>query len=1295
MARLFVIVGGLIVLVLTAALVGPYFVNWTSYRADFEREATAILGRRVTVEGGVTARLLPFPSLTFSDVVVAGTTPDKPAVTAETFSMDGELAPFLRGEVLIFDMRLVRPKVTIDVAEDGTVDWAVRPSSPFSASNISLEKLTVTEGQVSINHAAGGRTHALSEINAQISARSLAGPWRADGTLRIDDMPTALSVSTGKADETGAMRLRIKANPESYPLAIEADGDARLDKGRVLYAGTFRLGAGAPEQAELRSSDGGTFNVATEKPAREALRPNRIGGKFSFDHRRLGIDEFRFETGPVDDPYTADGKAFIELGANPRFSIEASGAQVRFDEAAGGEKTAGFTLKERLAAVQRALVDLPKPTIPGTVDVNLPAVVAGDTTIRDVRLSAEPAEAGWDVKSLAATLPGRTKLEGSGLLRTSGEFGFAGSLLLAVAQPSGFAAWVAKDVDDAIRRMPAAGFRADVDMTTQLQRFSNLELILGAAKFRGEVVNRQPDDALPSMQVKLAGEALDVDGMAAFASLFVSEKGASRLADRDLDLDIKAGPVSAAGLTAETVDTALRLRGGTLEIDRLSIGGLEGATISATGTVKEFPNKPSGKLDASVIAVDLEPLISALAENYPANPLVRELRKRTAEYPGLFADTQIDVVASAASNGDGTSSVDVSASGNAGGSDLSLQVSANGNPTTPEAAEVTLSYTAKNDNAEPLLALYGLPTLPLGVAGNGDTTVRAKGTLAGGLDTTASFSGADAKAEFEGRITAWNDALTVKGKIQVDASDIEPWLMTAGIGLPGLGFGLPLALAADADYSNGVLSLAGLTGTVEEGAVSGDIKAELKDGLPHISGALALDEIDLGIPTAMVVGETALDSDGEGGWPQAAFQERISAPFTADLNISAGTLSAGPAGNAGDVRMTARLDREGLRLADVSGKAYDGQVSGLFELKNTDGTGLFSAQLKFTGADLGMMLADTGLAGRADVTATVSTTGKSVDAMVSALSGSGTAALHGLTIAGVNPDAFSAIIAQADAVGRDIDAAKTAEFAPQIAGAGSFAAKDSELAFSIAGGVLRAPPMTLEASASSLTAEVRADLNSGTMAAEGTIVYQPGDEKLVGSEPVVRFTVEGPFGALAKQFDTDPLAQFLTQRALELEQARVEAMQAALLEKQRLRREVRYYASLQEERDRVAEELRRADEALRLKAEEEAKRKAEEAARAAAEAEEAERQKAAEEALGAAQRQAEEEAAQRAAEAIRLVERERARQEAERNAAKPAREVEQAPLPPIEPRDLPQPNTGSPKPTRPFIFENILRSLGQ
>ncbi|HET9537231.1 MAG TPA: AsmA-like C-terminal region-containing protein [Mesorhizobium sp.] len=1301
LARLFVIVGGLVVLALTLALVGPYFVNWTSYRADFEREASAILGRNVTVEGGVTARILPFPSVTFSDVVVAGASPDAPALTAETFSMDAELAPFMRGEFLIFDMRLVRPKVSISVAADGTVDWAMRPSAPFKASQISLERLTVTDGLISIHHLASGRTHLVSDVDAAISARSFAGPWRADGKLKVDGLPVLLAMSTGKVDATGAMRLRIKADPANLPAVVETDGDVRLEKGALRYSGSFRMVAGSSGQGELPGGAARSPNTGTGKPAKDVPPPFRFNGRFAFDHQRLSADEFRFETGPLDDPYTADGSAFVDIGAEPNFSVDAHGAQIRFDEAVGARETVkGITLAGRIAAVEKALVSLPKPTIPGVIDINLPAVVAGDTTIRDVRLSAAPAAEGWNVKSMAATLPGRATLEGSGLLRTDGELGFAGSLLLAVKQPSGFAAWLAKDVDDAIRRIPAAGFRANVHMTSQRQRFEDLELILGPAKFRGRIDNRQPYDAKPSMQVELTGDALDVDGMLAFTSLFVSEKGVNRLADHDLDFNITAGPVHVAGLTAETVDTALRLRDRTLEIDRLSIGALSGATISATGKVRDFPQNPSGNLDASILAVDLAPLISGLADHYPSNALLRELRKRESAYPGLFTDSQIDLVASAVPGNDGASDVALTANGVSGGSEFSLTASGNGKTDSLETADLSLLLTAKNSNAEALMALYGLPALPLGVTGNGETSLEARGTLAGGLATTVGFTGVDTQARFAGQVTAQHDALSAAGTIRLQASDIEPWLMTAGASLPGMGLGLPVELASDLQYAKGILHLSTVEGTIEESAVSGDVRVEMKEGLPHLTGALVLDELELAPAVAMVLGETALQRDGT-GWPAAAFQDSVSAPFTAELDLSASTLSAGPLGAASDVHMAARLDREGMRLSGISGKAYDGQLDGLVELKNTDGTGLFSAQLKLTGADLGTAFTATRFTGRGDMTASVSATGKSVEAMVAALTGSGTAALHGLTIAGLNPQAFQAIIARADEIGSDVDAVKIAAFAPSIAESGEFAVGDAELAFTIAGGVLRAPPVSLENPAATLTAEVGADLNDGTLKAAGAVVYNPGEESLVGSEPTIRFAVAGPIGGEARgHLDTQPLAQFLTQRALEREQARVEAMQAMLLERQRLRREARYYAAVQGERERLADEIQRADEALRVKAEEEVRRKAEEAAREKAEAEEraraeqATRQRAADEAADEERRKAAKEAAERAADA-RLAEKERARVEAQPS---PVPEtlpgVESAPLPPFDARD--EPLTQQPGRRSPFRpIENFLRSLGQ
>ncbi|TPK70859.1 AsmA family protein [Mesorhizobium sp. B2-4-15] len=1325
LARLFVIFGGLFVLVLCAALVVPYFVDWTGYRAEFEREASAILGRKVTVQGDATARLLPFPSVTFSNVAVAGGPNGQPAMTVETFSMDAELAPFLRGEVLIFDMRLVHPKATIDIANDGTVDWAMRPSTPVNPGQISIEKLTVTEGQIELRHAAGGRSHIFSEINTTISAKSLAGPWRMDGTLRLDGLRTTIAASTGKAEPSGQMRIRLKADPDSYPLVIETDGNAGIVNGAAAYSGQFKISGADKNSAQLRGSDGETVKVSAGKPD-----PGfRLNGKFSLDHQKLGVDEFRFETGPLDNPYTADGKASVDLGQRPSFAIEANGAQVQFDEAVGAQAGAGLTLDQRIAGLEQALLELPKPTIPGTVEVKLPAVVAGDTTVRDVHLSAEPVEGGWSVKSLAATLPGRTTLEADGMLSVEDHFGFTGSLLLAVAQPSGFAAWLSKDVDEAIRRLPAAGFKAKVDLSEKRQAFSDLELILGKAKFSGRIDSSQPDDARPSVLMRLEGGELDVDGLAAFASIFVSDKGANRFADRDLDFQIKAGPVSAGGLTADTVDTALRLRDGLLEVDRLSVGGLAGASISATGRIKDFAASPTGKLDASVVAVDLKPLIDVAAQHYPGNAVLKGLASRAAAYPDLFQDARVDLVASAADNGDGTTGLAVSGQGKAGGSAFSASLSGKGAPDKLLEAPVTLTFNAKNPDATTLLALYGLPALPLGMLGEASTDIQAKGTFGGGLATSFSLAGNDFKAGFEGTVTATPQGPTAKGKISLDAADIEPWLMTAGIGLPGMGAGMSTSLAAQGDYGNGLLVLDNVNGAINEAAVSGDVNVDVKDGAPHLAGALVLDELDLDPLAVALFGDSAFladknradksgtdkngadksASDKGGAWPAAPFSQKSSLPFSADLDLTTAALAAGPLATAYGAAFSLKLDKEGIRVSDLKAKYLGGALTGLFELKNNDGTGLFTGQMKLAGADLANVLPDAGISGNGDFSTTLSTSGKSVDAMVAALSGSGTATLRGVQVAGINPDAFSAFLAKADAIGRDIDAAKTAAFAPDIAADGSFAAKDADIAFTVAGGTLRAPPISLENPAATLSADITADFNASTVSAKGAITYRPGDEALVGSEPVMNFTAEGPFGAVTRQFDSEPLAQFLTQRALEKEQQRVEAMQAALLEKQRLRREVRYYAALQDARDKAAEELRQQEEAARLKAEADAKAKAEADAQAQAEADakakaDAEakakadadaKAKADAEAKAAAEQQAADEAAkaqaeqerQRAEEAMRIASQEKARQEAERKAAEQASKVQRAPLP--EANDNPP---AKPK-ANPFTIDNLLKSL--
>lgn len=1202
LARLFVIFGGLFVLALLAALIGPFFINWTNYKADFEREASAVLGRKVTVERIASARLLPFPSVTFSNVKVGDGA--EPAMTVDTFSMDAELAPFMRGELLIFDMRIERPRATIHVDDQGVIDWTVRPSTPFDPRQIAIEKMTVSDAAIVIDRGAVG-THALSELDAELSAKSLAGPWRVEARLKADGRPMTVSATTGALDEKGQMRLRLRARPDGATFAVETDGNVGIADGVGQYGGTFKVFAAADAPAEGSQPNAAP---AVKAPADPGMR---LSGDFALDYQRLDIPAFRFESGPVESPYTADGSAQVFLGADPSFSVVAKGAQVRFDETVGGGDAA-LTLAQRLDSLERALTGLPLPTIPGTVEVSLPAVVAGDTTVRDVELRARPEAMGWAVQSARATLPGRTTLEASGFLSTGQGIGFKGKLLLAVAQPSGFAAWVSSDVDEAIRRLPAAGFSADVEMNRARQSFRNAELILGNARFKGSLESRADDGVRPSMALKLDGGALDVEGLRAFASLFVSDTGISRFAERDFDFDIKAGPVSVGGLSADTLDTALRLREGVLEIDRLSIGGLAGASISATGRLADLATQPTGKIDASIIAVDLAPLIALAAERFAGNAVLDRLAQRARGHGDLFQDAEVDVVASVARNDDGSSGLALSGQGHAGGTKFSLTLAGEGDRAAPQDAPITFGLTAANDDATQLLALSGLTALPLGVVGPGEIEINAKGKLSEGLATTAGLRGEDMKVGFGGTVGMDDKGMVLQGNLTADAADIEPWLMTTGYNFPGMGTGTALNFAADADYGDGLLVLGNLHGAVNEASVAGDVNMAFLGDRPKLSGSLQVDELDLAPFAAMLLGDQARGFDDKAR--ATPFAANSVAPFEAELDITAGTLSAGTALTAYDAALSLTVAPDALKVAGLKAMLFDGALSGAADVKNEAGSGLFSGQFTLDGVDLQSALADSGLNGKARIAVALTASGKSFDGMLSSLAGSGTVSAGDLVIDRLNPAAFPAIVAEADRVGRDIDAAKVAAFAPALVADGRFAARPVDVAFTVAGGVLRLPAVTLTAQGAAVSADLRADLAQGTFASTGTIAYQPGDEALAGAEPALGIVIEGGLVDAVRRFDTAPLAQFLTQRALEKEQARVEAMQADLLEKQRLRREARYYTDLEEQRRRAAEEARlRAEAEARAKAEAEA-RAAEEARLAEQARQEAERRRAEDEA---------------------------------------------------------------------------------
>src|SRR5690606_17328986 len=142
----------------------------------------------------------------------------------------------------------------------------------------------------------------------------------------------------------------------------------------------------------------------------------------------------------------------------------------------------------------------------------------------------------------------------------------------------------------------------------------------------------------------------------------------------------------------------------------------------------------------------------AAASQYPGNSLLKGLAERVAAYPELLQDARVDLVAGVAGTGDGALGLALSARGKAGGSAFSASLSAQGTLEQFITAPLSLTFDAKNDDATALLALYGLPALPLGLVGEGRTELSARGTLAGGLATNFRLEGRDFSVGFEGDV---------------------------------------------------------------------------------------------------------------------------------------------------------------------------------------------------------------------------------------------------------------------------------------------------------------------------------------------------------------------------------------------------------------------------------------------------------------------------------------------------------------------------------------------------------------
>lgn len=288
MKKTLVILAGLLVALVAAALIVPGFLNWNQYRALIASEATAATGRAVEIGGNIRISLIPAPRLMIEDARLANIegTSSADMVTLKRLEVHVALAPLLSGAVRVQSVKLIEPVVRLEILEDGRNNFTFKPGKPggsarskpppqFSgrrpaggnraiappagdpgtsdpgagageagfAPAISIDNFTIERGRLEFLDASKGRAETVDNLNGRFAMAALRGPWEASGSAVIRGIPFSFLGSTSAIVQNRTLPFNFDltvipgAVRSQFSGALTSLLDAPKVKGKIAVSG--------------------------------------------------------------------------------------------------------------------------------------------------------------------------------------------------------------------------------------------------------------------------------------------------------------------------------------------------------------------------------------------------------------------------------------------------------------------------------------------------------------------------------------------------------------------------------------------------------------------------------------------------------------------------------------------------------------------------------------------------------------------------------------------------------------------------------------------------------------------------------------------------------------------------------------------------------------------------------------------------------------------------------------------------------------------------------------------------
>ncbi len=317
--RILLFLLGLIVLLVAAAVIIPFFIPGEVYRTQITNAARDATGRELTIRGDINLSLLPPISLKVSDVQLSNAEwgEAEHLATVQTLSVGIEVLPFIFGQqVKISSFVLEEPQINLETDRNGKGNWEFEPQGGADASVRDVSNEQGGSGQEASQPASGGQDQGINDISLG-DVRLVNGRISyLDGATNERQTAENINLSIGLPSLDGPLTMNGGATYNGEALSV----DARIDSPRQFMDGT-NTGVRFDLSSELINAQF-AGNAASDN--NEDL-PVRAAGDAS-----VTIPSLRRLSAWAGQPME-DGEGFEELAVSG--TLEAANAVVAFNNA--------------------------------------------------------------------------------------------------------------------------------------------------------------------------------------------------------------------------------------------------------------------------------------------------------------------------------------------------------------------------------------------------------------------------------------------------------------------------------------------------------------------------------------------------------------------------------------------------------------------------------------------------------------------------------------------------------------------------------------------------------------------------------------------------------------------------------------------------------------------------------------------------------------------------------------------------------------------------------------------------